>query len=562
MRLKQLHKIKSMEKFTKKLNTLIACLLTCTLILSSCTKNTYDKIANFEMDPAYSIGLIKGTVGFSNLNNMLSDNNSVLKIGSDSSMTFYWNGNISTFHTVDFIPAISASPVVFSLDQANKILMQYATTTSPVTITQSQTLKITPLKASKIDIDSILLKSGMVQIVVTNKFNEPCTMLVTLPDVKQNNGTPFTTTFTVKPNTTTIDSFDISNKWIDMSRGGTTSNSILVNYSITFSTPKSAVEPNGDLSFIQEVKHPEMKLLYGDIHQQNFFDAYVSDIPLNIFKIKQQIGNTIKFTKDTINIRCTNTFGVPLSCVINEIKSIDANHQNHYLNVGGISPTPFIIPAANGLSDVAHSLLSLNGTNPPLNGSLLDISGFLGTLPTVISPRFTVISNAGSKTKNNNFIKDTSSGKIDAEIIIPLNLSINNFVTKDTFDFSFGEIANIDSFSLRVALNNGIPLGISASLDFVDAQYNVIYHFEDKDKDKHPILRPALVDNSNKVIGKTLTITDFTIGQKVVPLLKNVTKLVFTGTLSSPSSGSKPAILYANQTMDINIGAKAYVKIN
>ena len=110
---------------------------------------------------------------------------------------------------------------------------------------------------------------------------------------------------------------------------------------------------------------------------------------------------------------------------------------------------------------------------------------------------------------------------------------------------------------MRVALNNGIPLGLSASLDFLDAQNKLIHHI-----DKLTFLRPALVDNSNKVIGKTLTITDFTIGQKVVPLLKNVTKLVFTGTLSSPSSGSKPAILYANQTMDINIGAKAYVKIN
>ncbi len=550
-------KIKTMNKLIKKLVAGCIYASTSALILSSCTKNAYDKVVPFEMDPSFNVGLISGKVGFSNLNNILSDNNSYLKIGSDSAMTFYWKGNLSTFHTVDFIPAFVSDPVLFSLDAVNKSILQNGTVNAPITITESQPIDIKPLKASRIDIDSILLKSGEVEIIVNNKFNEPCTMVVSIPGIKQFDGKPLSTTFNIKANATTTGKFDISNKWVDMSRGGTTTNNLLINYSITLLKAKTGVEPNGDLTFSQKINHPELKMLYGDVHQQNFFNAYVSDIPLKAFQIQQLVGNTIKFTNDSINLLFSNSFGVPMSFKFKEIKGIDANNKNHYLNVDGINPTPFTVPGARNLKETTHATMSLNNNNPMANGNLLDISGFLGTLPATIAPQFTVISNPGPQPRNKNFISDTSTGKIDAEIIIPLSLTVNNFITKDTFDFSFGDIANVDSFTLRFALNNGIPLGLSAALDFVDANYKVLYHINNT-----TFVRPAAVDNANKVIGKTLTITDIEIGKKVVPILKNVYKMVFTGTLVSPSKGVQPAVLYSNQTLDINIGAKAHLKLN
>ena len=546
-----------MKKIIKKLTFLIACTSASAFILSSCTKNSYDKIAPFTMDPTFNIGVISGTVGFNNLNNILSDSNSYLKIGNDSSMTFYWNGNISTFHTIDFIPGFVSDPILFSLGTDNKTLLRNAITTGPVNVVESQLIKITPLKATSIDIDSIFLKSGVLMVSINNLFNDPATMIITVPGIKDSKGLPLTSTVNLKPNSVTIDSFDIANKWIDMSVGGTTTNSLIVTYNITLTKAKSVVEPNGDLQFTQEVKHPEMKLLYADIHQQKFFDSYVTPIPLNAFKIQQLFSNSIKFINDTININFSNSFGVPMSFKFSEIKGIDANKGNHYLNVDGIAPSPFPIPPCPGLNSVANTTLAITSQNPVANGNLLDVSGFLGTLPATIAPQFTVITNEGSNTKNYNFIKDTSSGKIDAQLVIPLNLTINNFITKDTFDFSFGDLNNIDSFTLRFSTNNGMPLGLSASLDFVDANYKVIDHINNV-----ALIRPAQVDGNNKVIGKTLTVADIGLGKNIVPVLNKVSHIILIGTLSSPANGAKPALLYANQTMDVHIGAKAHLKIN
>jgi hypothetical protein len=91
----------------------------------------------------------------------------------------------------------------------------------------------------------------------------------------------------------------------------------------------------------------------------------------------------------------------------------------------------------------------------------------------------------------------------------------------------------------------------------VDANYKVIDHINNV-----ALIRPAQVDGNNKVIGKTLTVADIGLGKNIVPVLNKVSHIILIGTLSSPANGAKPALLYANQTMDVHIGAKAHLKIN
>ena len=549
-----------MKKLFPKSVVLLSCLFASLLSFNSCTKNSYDKVVAFQMDPTFNIGMISGTVGFSNLNNILSDSNSSLKFGNDSSVTFYWKGNISSFTTTDFIPSFTSNPNVFSLDVNNRTILQNAPANIPFTVSDAQSLNITPVRAQSIDIDSIWLKSGIVQIVVNNTFNEPCKIVLSVPGIIQSNGKLFTDTFVVKANAISIDSIDISNKKIDMTNGGTTTNNLLVNYSITLTKVKSGAEPNGNLTFTQQINHPVMKLMFADVHHQNFFTSRVANIPLNAFKIQQLSSNAIKFTNDTINLNFSNTFGVPMSFSFTQLMGKDANNQPHYLNVGGITPSTFLIPASTSLGVAAKTTMSLNNNNPATVGSLLSIPDFLSTLPTSIMPQFSAVSNPGTAPKNVNFIKDDSKGSIDAQIIIPLDMKINSFITKDTFNFYLGDMGKVDSFTLRLSLNNGMPLGLGATLSLVDSTvkpYKVIYTMSDT------LLKPAIIDPvSNKVISKTLNIKDFILGSKVMPLLKKVNKIIFKGTLSSPSSGNQSAKIYSNQTIDINIGAKAHYKMN
>ena len=552
------------KKFPK--SVVLFCLLAIsTLSFYSCTKNSYDKVASFQLDPAFNIGLISGTVGFSNLNNILSDSNSSLKINTDSTITFYWNGNINIFHTSDFIPSFISNPSVFSLDVYNKGILDNALASpTPYIVTNSQSLNITPQRAQSIDIDTIVLKSGMVQVTVNNTFKEPCNITITTPGIRESNGSLFTTSMIVKPNAITIDSFDISNKLIDMSNGGKTTNNLLVNYNISLTKTSGGSEPNGDLTFTQQINHPVMKLMYADVHQQNFFTSKVANIPLNAFKITQLANNTITFTNDTINLLFSNSFGVPMSFTFNQLMGTDANKQSHYLNVKGINPSIFLISPSTTIGVASHNILSLNNNNPTTNGSFLSIPDFLSTLPTSIMPQFSAISNPNNSIKNYNFIQDTSTGKIDAQIIIPLSFKINNFITKDTFDFSLGDLSNVDSLTLRTILNNGLPLGLTANIVFTDANYKTLYTLKSTDITKPSLyFAPATIDPTTfKVVSKTQSLQDFGILGTDVSKLSKASKVIFTGTIISPTNGASPAKIYSTQTIDINIGVKAHYKIN
>ena len=573
-------KLINMKRFISKSVTLFTFLVISIFSFNSCTKNTYDKLASFQMDPTFNIGLISGTVGFNNLNNILSDSNSSLQIGSDSSITFYWKGNISNFTTKDFIPAFNSDTVSFTLDAPSKNILDNAIARpTPYIISDSQTVKITPERAQTIDIDTLVLKSGTVQVTINNTFNEPCTIEISVPGIKQTDGTLLTKTITVKSKSITIDTFNISGRIIDMTNGGTTANNLLLKYKISLTKSSGGPEPNGNLTFTQQINHPDMKMMWADVHQQNFFTANVADIPLNAFKLTQNGLNPITLSDPQINLYFENSFGVPMKFTFASLKGKDASGKSCILNVDGIQYNTdpqiryfkidsalFASSGSNYTVTPSHDSLKLNKNNPGHNSANgnLSLPEFLSAMPSSILPQFQAISNPSKLNGNHNFIQDISKGSIDAQIIIPLRLSIDSFITKDTFDFSLGDMTNVDSLTLRFAVNNGMPLSLGATLAFVDATqkpYKVIYT-----KNIPTLLSPAQIDPITfKVIKKTLTTTDFTLGSTVMPNIKNVNKLIFTGIISSPTSSTgtkQPAVMYSNQSIDINIGAKAHYKIN
>ena len=118
-----------------------------------------------------------------------------------------------------------------------------------------------------------------------------------------------------------------------------------------------------------------------------------------------------------------------------------------------------------------------------------------------------------------------------------MSFKINNFITKDTFDFSLGDLSNVDSLTLRTILNNGLPIGLTANIVFTDANYKALYTLKSMDIIKSSLyLAPATIDSiSLKVLSKTKTLQDFGINATDVPKLSKATKVIFTGTIISPT---------------------------
>ena len=528
-------------------------------LFTGCTKNTYDfnTFASNQWDPEFATALVTGSVGINNIN--LTDSNSYLQVASDSSMSFVWYGNITKFYTSDFIPGLASSPSVFtrSLSPAEQAALGVAPTNSTYTITGLQVANLSTEKSSQINIDTIILKTGTISFNIQNSFSDPGVVTITVPGIKEA-GVPFSRVVNIKASASASVSYDLSNLNIDMSNGGTTYNYLELDYSIAFTKVSSSTL--GSISFTTQINNPSLKTLYGDVLQQNFFTAEVRTIPLNIFKNVQQ-NATLSLSDANVKLLFKNSFGVPMNFALTQLKGTDASNDTFHLNVGGISPTPFYIHGASSLGMVAYDTLSLNKNNPASGSGGLNLPQFLSSLPTSFYPKFTAITNPGpSTTKHYNFIQDTSSGTIDAQIQIPLDVKINTYLTKDTFDYNIGSVQNIQSLTLRTYFNNGFPIGINGSLAFKDANYNTIFTLGST---QIPLLAPAVTDpNTGLVTTKTPTTTDFALDSSEVANLGNVKKVIFTGTVSSPGNGSQYAKIYSNYTIDIKIGAKAKLKSN
>ena len=543
-----------------KLKTLTSNVLFCLVVLSStltaCTKDTYNfnMFASNQWDPQFATALVNGNLGINNFN--LTDSNSYLQVVNDSVIKFVWSGNISTFHTSDFIPGFSSDPVIdtISLNANEESGLSQASIGSTYTIGATQVANLSAEKASQIFIDSIKLKTGTFSVGIRNTFNDKADVTITVPGINQN-GKPYTTQIVINPLDSSSATFDISNMMIDMSDSGKTTNYLAINYSVTFTKTSSSTA--GRLIFSNQINNPSLKVFYGDVRQQNFFTNEVQKVPLNIFKYRQN-GGSLKLNDATINLSFINTFGVPLGFAVTQLQGVNVNNDTFMLNVNGIIPTPFIIPASPSLGVQSNSSLLMDKNNPIANGNLMDIPTFLSNLPTAFLPKFNAVSNPGSpSTKFHNFIQDTSKGLINAQITVPLNLTLNNYYINDTFPYTFSSIQNVQSFTLRTYFSNGFPVGISSKLVFVDANYKPIYTL---DASNPPLIAPATVGSNGLVTTPTVTQHDFLLDSTVVPNLSNVKNVIFTGTISSPGNGSQPAIIYPNYTLGVKIGAKATIK--
>ncbi|MFP5041960.1 hypothetical protein [Parasediminibacterium sp. JCM 36343] len=524
--------------------------------LVSCTKEKYDfgKFASNQWDPEFAVAIVNGSMKITDFN--LTASNGFVQTNSDSSMSIVVNGHLSTFKTSDFIPSFTSAGDVTSRSLSPDEKAAY--NLIPVGVKDSfrlvapQTVNLAAQSASQMDIDSIKLKTGIVSITIQNQFNNACLLYIKFPTVKN---IP-TTLVNIPANGSVTKDIDVSKQMLDLTNGGTTTNTLGIVDSIIL-VKASPDNGNGKLVFSGVMKNPQLDVLYGDVHQQDFFNTQSKDISLDIFKSPQPTG-TLRLNNASIKLLCSSSFGVPLSFTITSVKGANGTNPPFFLNAAGIAP--FVIPG--GYNTTVFNSLTLDKDNPPTNGQLLNLPDFLSKFPTTFYPQFIALSNPGPKNVHNkNIIHDTSSGNVDALITIPLDFTVSNFAIKDTFDYKFTNIDNIKSIIIRTWFNNGFPISVRGSLVFTDKSFNKIFAFDTTQLK----IAPGITDPvSGKVIAKTPNLLDFPLDSTVIPNLSKVAKVIFTGSISSPSDnkgGNLNSKIYSFEGIDIKIGARAKLKI-
>ena len=183
------------------------------------------------------------------------------------------------------------------------------------------------------------------------------------------------------------------------------------------------------------------------------------------------------------------------------------------------------------------------------------------------------VNKAGDITGKPNFITNTSSISIDANILVPLTGYLSGFTFEDTSDISL-PIDMLKSLELKVIYKNTLPVDVDATITFLDVNNNPI-------KDATGAVINIISSSTNKLIKcpllsensetKSYTLAKEKIAslpeqsfsiilkESQIPYLKNAKKVIFAGSFETFEAGSKSVTLYDYYGLSIKLAGNAEV---
>jgi hypothetical protein len=275
-----------------------------------------------------------------------------------------------------------------------------------------------------------------------------------------------------------------------------------------------------------------------------------------------QINDTIKIdelkelkgkfgiTNPSIKLTVKNGFGIPVELGMDNFSVIRKDQTKLPLNVN----TPLMIkcPAKLGDPDVT-SILELNKNTISNIDKLVSSE----TNEIQIGGKLTVNKNSDPNTTKN-FIKNTSTISLDAEVTVPLTGYASGFTFADTSDFSYS-FDGLKSLQMRLVYRNTLPIDIDAKVTFLDKfdnpikignqLLNLLSSSTDK-LIKSPELKFDVASNSwklseadlDKITEQSITIA---LKESDLPYLKKAVKVVFSGSFETfGGAESKSVTLY------------------
>ncbi len=256
-----------------------------------------------------------------------------------------------------------------------------------------------------------------------------------------------------------------------------------------------------------------------------------------------KITGDFRLANPKLQLILTNGIGVPAK-VEADFVAQDKNGKSVSLN-----PTPFMVtPPASLSSPVVKQTVTFDKTNSnivefvalPPSGNI-SYTGDIFFNPTdIVSPA------------NPNFFDLDSKLQIDLGVDLPFELQVNNLTFEDTAKIDSGDLDKIKTAELIVNAINEIPLDIDVQLFFVDTISGQQFSSSAKNK----LLSAAQISDTG-VITATNSSHSITLNETELSGLKKANGIIFKGTISSPSNGTKSAVIYSKSKLNMSVSIKA-----
>jgi hypothetical protein len=281
---------------------------------------------------------------------------------------------------------------------------------------------------------------------------------------------------------------------------------------------------------------------------------------IKIDELKELKGK-FGITDPSIKLTVKNGFGIPVELGLENFAVIRKDQTKLPLTVN----TPLVIKCPATLSDPeVTSVLELSKNTVSNIDKLVSSE----TKEIQIGGKLLVNKN-GDPNTTTNFIKNTSTISLDAELTVPLTGYASGFTFADTSDFSYS-FDGLKSLQMRLVYRNTMPIDIDAKVTFLDKFNNPIkvdnqvLNLLSSSTDKlikSPELKFDTKTQTWKLDEADLNSVPYqniilSVKESDIPYLKNAAKVVFSGSFDTfQGSKESPVTLYDYYGLSVKLFA-------
>ena len=275
------------------------------------------------------------------------------------------------------------------------------------------------------------------------------------------------------------------------------------------------------------------------------FDVERDTIEMDFFN-KWKTGS-VRFGNPKLIATLDNSFGIPVRAVM---------RVGQVLTVDGRT-LPLISPLSAGV-DIAYPSLSEVGKSKKtvvvfdkMTSNLVDI---ISANPRAIDYEIDGFLNADTTRRVTGFLTDSSKFNLQVELEVPMEGTIQNFTTNDTFSINLADAKEIQQGEFKILTDNRMPIDVVLQGYFATENGQILDSLYTAEQF---LLKGAPVGTNGLPIGVSSTENIITLNAAKMGKLREIAKkLIIRYRFSTTNNGSVPVKLLASQGVRVRIGVR------
>jgi hypothetical protein len=320
-------------------------------------------------------------------------------------------------------------------------------------------------------LDSIFVKSALIDINITSQINHTSKVLIKIPNAVKN-GKMFESLIAlpylnVLPVRKTVQLDFSGYKFVFINTPGHV-NEITVEADINVFGDGNPNNSPYTFTALCDLTNIKFSKIFGFLGQ---YEYPLSDtLFLNLFK--NNILGSIQLKEIDMFLKTSNSIGMPLNLEFLDLLAYSSKNPPHTVNIADPSsgfPNPIVVPSP----DIYH-VGTVKDTTFQFGENNSNIIPAINMSPEYIYFNVNGKSNPANNPAFENFIFDTSRFTVDLKVMLPLFGAINGFYIEDTvkFDFNIPDQASMLDFKVRT--ENHFPLDAEIQIYFADQNYKIL----------------------------------------------------------------------------------------